>query len=509
MRKVLSHLCLLISITRLIIACKPPPEVVPNAPPIVQIEAGNVTVANGESAAFTAKAEDPDSDPLTYQWYVDDVPQEGAVDSVFTVSKSPPQDTTYTIKVTVNDGKDTAEASTAMSVVILTVMHLSNTGSFTYSPNLGSVPKDVYFVFTNPTQNDAASKPVVTSLSGTRSLSTVPPLKSSGYTTPAGTLSGIGFRGKPEISRFNAEAAAKLRRSSISRNLIVPLQPLFSDTFLQTDPFPDDPTLNAFSDDTSLNAVPATCQKVVSSISTAQEIRTLNIWVANDSFTTGGTKSKLVTQGMVNLLADKFLLAEPGNDIYDWVTNIYGPEWGAHDYSNLISPNNEITILLYDIDGDNSTTGGILGFFYAKDNFIKTSGSGTVTDISNQRIMFYLDAVLFATDDGVGGPWDITDPWPEEIVSTLAHEFQHMINFYQKAVLRGGGSSQTWLDEMASMVTEDFVSDKILTKGPRGVAYNDGTAGSPGNTNGRLPLYNSWNDIALIDWLPVTDVLKS
>ncbi|EIF51545.1 hypothetical protein [Sulfurovum sp. AR] len=167
-------------------------------------------------------------------------------------------------------------------------------------------------------------------------------------------------------------------------------------------------------------------------ISTDFGDKTLNIWVSNDSFDSGSgcTTDKCVTQDMVNALADTFLKSASDNDIYDWVTNIYGEEWGNDaeaKYSYLISDNDEITILLTDIDDDGlpaSGEGRVVGFFWAKDNFDNSIFSG-----SNERVMFYIDSVMFANGELT---WSIDDTWPKEIVSTLAHEFQHMIHYYQK-----------------------------------------------------------------------------
>jgi hypothetical protein len=114
--------------------------------------------------------------------------------------------------------------------------------------------------------------------------------------------------------------------------------------------------------DTSEHTV-ATSRKVLTASSPFGQ-KTLNIWVSNDSFGAGCAKSKCVTQTMVNALANSFLKEGNDNDIYDWVTNIYGAEWGGHTDASLITPNNEITILLTDIGNDNSTTGGVVGYFF-------------------------------------------------------------------------------------------------------------------------------------------------
>ncbi|HPO49481.1 MAG TPA: peptidase M30, partial [Spirochaetota bacterium] len=199
-----------------------------------------------------------------------------------------------------------------------------------------------------------------------------------------------------------------------------------------------------------------------------------------------------MTKDMVDIFSDKFL-SQTGENIYKWITNIYGEEWGEHSNSDLIPDDDNITIFLCDIDEDNKRDGGVLGFFYAKDNFYRTK-----YDFSNQRIMFYIDAVLFAEKEEL--LWDISDKWPMQCISTLAHEFQHMIHFYQKSVLKTNKNSETFLNEMCSLIAEDFVADKLQTDGPRGVAYDIGGAGSPGNKNGRLPLFNYYNGSSLTNW---------
>ena len=126
--------------------------------------------------------------------------------------------------------------------------------------------------------------------------------------------------------------------------------------------------------------------------------------------------------------------------------------------------------------------------------------------------MFYIDSVMYAEpeagdSDSDGSVWDSTDYWPKETVSTLAHEFQHMIHFYQHSILRGA-NTETWVNELCSMATEDIVSDKLGTPGPRGVDPPVPTAGSPGLT-GRLNRYNYRDYLNVTKWLSGNDVLYS
>jgi len=218
--------------------------------------------------------------------------------------------------------------------------------------------------------------------------------------------------------------------------------------------------------------------------------KTLLVWVSNDSFEDSCTKQKCITQDMVEELQEEFLKDGYDNDIYDWVTNIYGEEWGeeAHEkYVNLIPEDNEINILFTDLGEDDNPYGGVMGYFYSKDNFEKTQYPN-----SNEMIMFYVDSVMFANDEYDGF-------WQKEMYSTLAHEFQHMIHFYQKRVLLDA-QDDTWINEMLSETTEDLIATKIDHIGPRGVDPTDGSSGDYDNTNGRYPLFNQYNDISLTEW---------
>lgn len=253
-------------------------------------------------------------------------------------------------------------------------------------------------------------------------------------------------------------------------------------------------------EDTSTKTI-ATLRHIVSNVSTKYGKKTLLVYVSNDSFGAGCDKRKCVTQSMVDALADNFLKAGEDNDIYDWGTSVFGEEWGDDaraSYANLIGASDEITLLLTDIDNDNDETRGVIGYFHPKDNFSKATYSG-----SNERIMFYIDAVMFANEENEDNAvWDIEDPMPMEMLSTLAHEFQHMIHFYQKTIslVPDARQTKTWINEMLSEATEDLVATKLHHQGPRGVAYTDGSAGETNNHQGRYWLFNQNNDLSLTSW---------
>ena len=249
--------------------------------------------------------------------------------------------------------------------------------------------------------------------------------------------------------------------------------------------------------DAAMNRVtiPATARKVVVDGTT-----TLVVWVADDDWE---TCTDCVTEEMVDALAERFLQPDEPNDIYQLVTAIFGDPWGTHDRQCLIpkAAEDALHILLYDIDDDGLGAGEARdhGFFWSKDNYLRDS-SGAVTGTSNERLMFYLDAPLLAQSDGPN--WEITDPGPRQAIFTLVHELQHMIHFYQKRV-RHGVASETWLNEMASEVAEDLMAEELAiagADGPRAVAHDSPTAGSPQNSGGRLPLYNLHNDLRVTAW---------
>ena len=250
-------------------------------------------------------------------------------------------------------------------------------------------------------------------------------------------------------------------------------------------------------DNRNLVSIPATARRVVSDRET-----TAAFWVADRDW---GPNCRgagpCVTSEMVDELAERFLRPGAGNDIHDWLTAVFGDPWGRHRYGNLISPDavGEIHVLLYDIKGDGAPGPGecrIVGYYWAVHNLRRRPDTPD-SRVSAERLIFFMDSAFMALPEGA--TWEVTDRGPSVVISALAHEFQHMIHFYQKRILRGV-TSETWLNEMASEVAEDLIADKLEVNGPRGVAYDDPTAGAPGNQSGRLPYYNLFNDAQVTTW---------
>lgn len=256
---------------------------------------------------------------------------------------------------------------------------------------------------------------------------------------------------------------------------------------------------------TTSPATQATCRYVARDIAFGERTRSLSIWVADPEWSDTETDPGKVTPGRVEALARAFFNPDGDTDasIYSWVSTMLGDEWGPggpirSGFASypVIDPSGNITILLADIDSDKDAfikQGGVVGYFYPGDTMPGSSWH-------NGRVMFTVDSVMLGTAEGAS--WEISDRWPSMVISTLAHEFQHLVHFYQKGVLRGGNyfGQATWIDELCSMLVEDLLADKLGLPGPRGIAPDDGTAGRPGITGGRLPEFLLWPDRSPGDW---------
>lgn len=100
-----------------------------------------------------------------------------------------------------------------------------------------------------------------------------------------------------------------------------------------------------------------------------------------------------------------------------------------------------------DVDGDGKVlllftplvdkVGGISGFYRSQSLFARIEGGD-----GNKADMMYIS------------PTQTLDSYK----SLIAHEFQHLINFNQHALMRSARSEESWLNEALSVVTEDLVS---------------------------------------------------
>lgn len=214
------------------------------------------------------------------------------------------------------------------------------------------------------------------------------------------------------------------------------------------------------------------------------------VWVINDNYSDSTSSGNKVTGTIAQQVAEKFI------DHYASERQVFGSESDRliGTDSKLESNSMEYTsdtgklvnIVIYDIAGDYNSGNrcGIVGFFHSKDYFQKSSLYTNVAKYSNAGKYFYLDSAFCNYDPQIGlGESDDSRVFPgtgnvsETAISTLFHEFQHMINFNQKNI-KSGASSATWYNEMLSMLSEDMMENALGFTSSS--VYKD-----------RLPLFNS------------------
>ncbi len=182
-------------------------------------------------------------------------------------------------------------------------------------------------------------------------------------------------------------------------------------------------------------------------------------------------------------------LATAFDAIYPRETALIGSSYTTNPNSNAyINPQAKISILVYDIGGDytQNQTGGTFGMFCGGDLYN--------TSESNRMELLYVDA-------------HFTDKYFPSVISTLSHEFEHMLYFIHKRLGRNQYNGSTWYTEMGAMMAEDcfakyledtykdnqdpyknffIVSDSPLSRFPRfNFSYYSGS----------LTNWNSTNDI--------------
>jgi hypothetical protein len=183
-----------------------------------------------------------------------------------------------------------------------------------------------------------------------------------------------------------------------------------------------------------------------------------NVWVANVNYasTSSSDVDNKITTAQAGSLSTNF------DKIYEMETPVFGYEYGGgitdtsdEDYGG-VDRDTKIQILVYDIDGDyeSTQTGGVLGQFIMLDEFPQdvVDSAGLGYNKTNEAEIFYVDA-------------HFTDLAPDMMYSTLAHEFQHMINFNVKTIKSATSDqlplSGVWYNEMLSMLAEDLIDPLI------------------------------------------------
>lgn len=170
------------------------------------------------------------------------------------------------------------------------------------------------------------------------------------------------------------------------------------------------------------------------SAATPSGSRTINLWLENAEYDPGK-----VSDAMLDTVMQRFTNG-PGA-IHALVTGLAGQPWGPHNRSNRIDSGQAIDIVLVNFVPDGRPY-GLLGYFWSLNDF-KADPSDAQLKYSNQSLSFYIDTeTLYLGRNG-----NATQ------ISTLPHEFIHMINFYQRSVLQGTQYQfDTFLKEMPALM---------------------------------------------------------
>lgn len=205
----------------------------------------------------------------------------------------------------------------------------------------------------------------------------------------------------------------------------------------------------------------------------------VNVWVAANSG---------ITQVQAMRMASIF-----ANQIYNPVVALIGEPWGTVPtvaQSSLIAGGKrDIHIVLHDITPDGQPY-GIIGYFWGINNFTRSfllQHPETASLKSNEQLVFFMDSATY----GYGGDvdpldnaktlgWSESNPTPAVAVTTLAHEFQHMVQFYQKVVRHAANplplsADDTWQNELASQTIAYLLGQQMYA--------NQGTGNDDINPN--------------------------
>ncbi|MBR4247390.1 MAG: hypothetical protein IKQ13_10375 [Treponema sp.] len=196
-----------------------------------------------------------------------------------------------------------------------------------------------------------------------------------------------------------------------------------------------------------------------------QQTPVVLVWVVNESLSPDDEcRGTTVNQALAQDVADKFAAH------YYHEREIFGEEYDfLFDASCHSSPTEAykiedtgslVNIVIYDIANDHGQTNesGVAGYFFGAKDYFKNGNYRDARAYSNAGKYFYLDAAFCNNGNGYANPSSTVS---DLAITTLFHEFQHMIHFGQKTIY--GIESDTWYNEMLSMLCEDLMAEQLGT----------------------------------------------
>lgn len=212
------------------------------------------------------------------------------------------------------------------------------------------------------------------------------------------------------------------------------------------------------------------------------------VWVADYCYSAALSSGSKVTTAIAESIADTFA------EHCDFERKVFGTEssmmideynYASIDMASESDTGTLVNILLYDIGDDysSSNASGVIGYFSSKDYYVRRlSADGNTKPLrySNEGKFFYIDAPFCNYDSSATGSYKFggTGGVSQTVISTLFHEFQHMINFGNKVIEGGVSDNPSWHNEMLSMLAEDLMAQQLGLDAKENVAAN------------RIPLFN-------------------
>lgn len=172
--------------------------------------------------------------------------------------------------------------------------------------------------------------------------------------------------------------------------------------------------------------------------------------------------------------SDFSALGQKFDILYESETAVVGSTiYNTKSAINYINPKDKVQIIVLDCmeDAYEGMSGGVFGYFYSMDvfsddyNFVDETTGQETTYYTNRDFVIYLDSLFYSYDETV----TITDSngnsyvpnCKDSMFSTIAHEFNHLLNYIQKQIVNGVRNNDTWFTEMLAMTMEDFFMEYL------------------------------------------------
>ncbi|HVP66227.1 MAG TPA: PKD domain-containing protein [Anaeromyxobacteraceae bacterium] len=451
----------------------------PGPPAIAAVTATPSTLYVGQVAAFSARASSPAGLALSDSWdFGDGTPAATGTTATHSFASAG----TYAVTVTVSDSNGlSSQATTPATVLQPSTPPAEDNALVPYCSGALCAAADAstyagngvgIWRYNNATSSTAT---IDVSVGGVTSADSVTLLFSNGLASPAATIpsAGLGPRGLrvlrpsgPEVlaSEADPHTALVLRNLGNARRVVAERgrAPSARAAPALPQPTPAVGTSRTWYDNNGVPS-PVAYTATVHYTCLLPTGRSAVFWLDPNVIAAGA-----VTETMLSQLEGSFCGQAGG---YAQLTALLGDVWGpaASSFNDLIQDGTgaplDVNVVILQVPA--GTPWG--GYFDSSNNFLATSVA-----TSNQALAFFINGSNLASN-------------VRYYISTLLHESTHMINFYQRAVVRAT-VHDTWLEETSAMMTEDIVVPAV-------------DSGYDSDTFVRVPTYlQSGGGVSYVNW---------